>query len=151
MAKQKNYYYNMPIKKYKIKTNSDSNLEELLNILYNEACILLLSIQDNMSELKNSTDLSGASIDEKAKFAKAQHDFFMDKDKALRMKLDIAKIMNEILKFKGDESTALNNFNKKNGIESEVIDIKQLQQMMNQQETITKTESKNYTLKGSGT
>lgn len=141
----------MPIKKYKVKTNSGNNLEDLLNEIYNESCMLLLSIQNDMNKLTNSTDLSSATIEEKAKFAKSQHDFFTDKDKALRMKLDIAKIMNEIIKFGGDESNALNNINKKNGTDTEVIDIKHIQKMITEhQQNNSNNESKNYTIKDYG-
>jgi hypothetical protein len=43
-------------------------------------------------------------MDAKARYAKAMNDFITSKDKAIGKKLDIAKLMTEILKFNGNVS-----------------------------------------------
>ena len=41
-------------------------------------------------------------MDAKAKYSKAMNDFLSNKEKAIGRKLDIAKLMSEILKFNGN-------------------------------------------------
>jgi hypothetical protein len=54
------------------------------------------------------------------------HDFHSDKEKAIRLKLDVAKIMNEILKYNGDSEEALRNLELR---KDSSIDITQLRNL----------------------
>ena len=64
-------------KKYKVKLNSIEKIEELLQEIYDQAVRHLNEIQMEMNKLQNSTNLGqdGISIEDKAKYAKAIHDF----------------------------------------------------------------------------
>ena len=86
-------------KKYKLKLNSSQKIEELLQELYDEADKNIVEIQNEMNKLANSVQLDQEIVDAKAKYAKAMNDFITNKDKAIGRKLDIAKLMSEILKF----------------------------------------------------
>lgn len=98
------------VKQYKVRLNSSDKLEELLQEIYDQSCKHIVEIENNVNVLKSSTNLGedGITIDDKVKFAKAEHDFNVDRQKAINMKLDIAKFMGEVLKFNGDANAALN-------------------------------------------
>lgn len=94
-------------KKYKLKLNSSQKIEELLQELYDEADKNIVEIQNEMNKLANSVQLDQEIVDAKAKYAKAMNDFITNKDKAIGRKLDIAKLMSEILKFNGNVKLAV--------------------------------------------
>ena len=94
-------------KKYKLKLNSTQKIEELLQELYDEADKNIVEIQKEMNKLANSVQLDQEIVDAKAKYAKAMNDFITIKDKAIGRKLDIAKLMSEILKFNGNVKLAI--------------------------------------------
>ena len=94
-------------KKYKLKLNSAQKIEELLQELYDEADKNIVEIQKEMNKLANSVQLDQEIVDAKAKYAKAMNDFITNKDKAIGRKLDIAKLMSEILKFNGNVKLAI--------------------------------------------
>ena len=94
-------------KKYKLKLNSAQKIEELLQELYEEADKNIVEIQNEMNKLANSVQLDQEIVDAKAKYAKAMNDFITNKDKAIGRKLDIAKLMSEILKFNGNVKLAV--------------------------------------------
>jgi len=91
-----------PLKKYKLKINSPEKVEALLQELYNDACKNIEQVQNEMNKLTNSVTLNDEAMDAKAKYAKAMNDFIASKDKAIAKKLDIAKLMAEIIKFNGN-------------------------------------------------
>ena len=94
-------------KRYKLKINSSQKIEELLQELYDEADKNIVEIQNEMNKLANSVQLDAEIVDAKAKYAKAMNDFITNKDKAIGRKLDIAKLMSEILKFNGNVKLAM--------------------------------------------
>lgn len=98
----------VPLKKYKLKLNSVEKIEVLLQELYNESCKNINQIQDEMNKIANSINLNEEALGEKAKYAKAMNDFMVSKDKAIRMKLDIAKLMTEVLKYNGNLAKTFN-------------------------------------------
>lgn len=89
-------------KKYKLKLNSIANLEVLLQELYDETSKNIVEIQNEINKLSNSTQLNNEIMDAKAKYAKAMNDFSSNKNKALSTKMDIAKLMTEVIKFNGN-------------------------------------------------
>ena len=62
-------------------------------------------------------------MDEKAKYAKAMHDFMGDKLKAIGAKFEVAKFMGELVKKSGDAAAVLNdkNFAKKTSLNLDEI------------------------------
>ena len=96
------------LKKFKIKINSPEKIETLLQELYNEACKNVEQIQTEMNKLSNSIKLNEESLDSKAKYAKAMNDFIANKDKAIGRKMEIAKLMTEIYKNRGNVNKTFN-------------------------------------------
>ena len=95
-------------KKVKIRLNSTEKVEELLQEIYDQACRQLNSVQNEINKLVNSTNLAEATIDSKAKYAKAMHDYHGDLNRALATKVELVKFMGEIIKHNGDIEDALN-------------------------------------------
>lgn len=113
----------MDNKRYKVRLNSIEKIEELLQEIYDQACKQLVEIQNEINKLVNSTNMAadGFSMDEKAKYANAIHNFTEDKRKTLVTKFEIAKFMGEIVKFNGDANEAINNtkFSKRSALKLE--------------------------------
>ncbi len=89
-------------KKIKIKINSKANLEEILQELYDEACKNIVEVQNQMNKLSSSVQLNDEIMDGKVKYAKAMNDYISNKNKAINTKLDIAKVLNEVIKYEGN-------------------------------------------------
>ena len=96
-------------KRFKVKLNSPEKIEELLQELYNEACKNIEEIQTQMNKVANSVQLNDEIMDAKAKYAKAMNDFIVSKDKTIGRKLEIAKLLSEILKYNGNLTKASEN------------------------------------------
>ena len=94
-------------KEYKLKLNSVEKIEELLQELYNETNRMVNEIQEQMNKLSSSVNLNQEPMDAKAKYSKAMNDFLSNKEKAISRKLDIAKLMSEIIKFNGNIKAAV--------------------------------------------
>ena len=99
----------MESKRIKVRLNSVEKIEELLQELYNEACKNIEEIQTQMNKVANSVQLNDEIMDAKAKYAKAMNDFIVSKDKAIGRKLEIAKLLSEILKYNGNLTKASEN------------------------------------------
>lgn len=95
-------------KRYKVKLNSVEKVEELLQETYNQACQQIVTIQEEMNKLSQSTILANEITDAKTKYAKAMNEFIANKDKAIGRKLEIAKFMGDILKYNGDIEKSVN-------------------------------------------
>ena len=87
---------------YKLKLNSIEKTEALLQEIYDDSVRQQNLCQTLINELKESTPLRDEPIENKTKFAKAINDFAATKDKAIGRKMDVAKIMSEILKYAGN-------------------------------------------------
>lgn len=100
----------MENKRYKVRINSSEKIEELLQEVYDQACKQIHEIQDEINKLTVSTNLASEdfTMDDKAKYSKAIHDYLGDKNKAIQSKFEIAKFMGEILKYNGDAKKAAN-------------------------------------------
>jgi len=115
----------METKRYKVRLNSAEKIEELLQEIYDQACKQIAEIQNEINKLVNSTNLGadGFSIDAKATYAKAIHDFMGDKAKAISAKFEVAKFMGEIMKHNGDANATVNdkNFKKRTSLNLDEI------------------------------
>ena len=127
-------------KKYKLKLNSVEKIEELLQELYNESCKNIQEVQNEMNKLSNSVNLNDEIVDAKAKYAKAINDFITNKDKAIGRKLEIAKVMSEVLKFNGNVEKTMNEG-------GSIADVETLKEMLAEEENKTKNKKEEYILK----
>ena len=92
-------------KKQDIKINNDTSLEGLMQETYNDACKQINSAQGVITKLDNSTEAE--DVEDAAKIAKATTDALKIKDSAIKLKLEVGKLQNEIIKHQGDQAAAL--------------------------------------------
>lgn len=104
--------------KFKVKLNSIEKVESILQEVYDDAIRQQTLIQGKISELENSTNLAETPIDMKAKYAKAIHDYITDKEKAIGRKLEVSRLMAEILKANGDVEKVLSDKDIMNNLDS---------------------------------
>lgn len=94
--------------KFKIHINDNKTLEMLLQQIYDEVDSLVYQTQTELNKIVNSTNLVDEVLDSKAKYGKMVNDLLATKNKAISTKLDISKLMSEIIKFNGDINKAIN-------------------------------------------
>ncbi len=88
--------------KFKLKLNSLEKVEVVLQETYDDTQKQQNLILGKIAELENSTNLSEVTIEEKVKYAKAMHDYITDNEKIISRKIEISKLMSEILKANGN-------------------------------------------------
>lgn len=98
-------------KNYIVKINSVEKIEQLLQEIYDQCVKQYTEIQNEMNKLSNSCNLAEVTIDEKVKYSKAMHDLFGDKEKVLKMKFEVSKLMTEFIKHNGNIEDTLNDTN----------------------------------------
>ena len=113
--------------RFKIELNNASNIRDLLQETYKLADQQLVQAQDEMNKLANATRLQDEVMDSKQKYSKAMNDYLTIKDKAIRTKLDIAKLMTEIMNHNGNVKEAI----EQGGVSDATFDLKKIKQMVN--------------------
>lgn len=104
--KLKLIYIKMPRKKKQdVKINNVDSLEGLCQEAYNDACAQINDAQKTINEMVNSAN--PVDVDDLTKIAKGKVDALKVKDSAIKIKLEIAKLQNDIIKHNGDASTAI--------------------------------------------
>ncbi len=92
-------------KKQDVKINNVDSLEGLCQEAYNDACAQINDAQKTINEMVNSAN--PVDVDDITKIAKGKVDALKIKDSAIKIKLEIAKLQNDILKNNGDASAAI--------------------------------------------
>ena len=95
------------IKNFKIQLNDSNNLRDLLQGIYQLADEQIIQAQNEINKMANATQLQEESIEGKSKYGKIINDYLGIKDKAISKKLDIAKILSDVLHHNGDVQSAL--------------------------------------------
>ena len=128
--------------KYKIVVNNIKNLELLLQQIFDEADSLIVQTQNEINKVSNSVDLADedSGIDAKTKYSKAINDLINTKQKGISMKLELSRLMNEIIKYNGNVNQAINE-TQANGLNFEALK-KRLKESMNESK-----EPKTYEIK----
>jgi len=92
-------------KKQEVKINSVDSLEGLCQEAYNDACAQINDAQRTINEMVNSANPE--DVDDLTKIAKGKVDALKIKDSAIKIKLEIAKLQNDIIKNNGDADAAI--------------------------------------------
>ena len=114
--------------KFKIELNNANNVRDLLQETYRLADQQLVQAQDEMNKLAKATRLQEEVMDSKQKYSKAMNDYLTIKDKAIRTKLDIAKLMTDIMNHNGDIKEAV----EQGGASNATFDLKKIKQMVSE-------------------
>lgn len=93
--------------KFKIEINDAQNVRDLLQNAYNLADEQILQAQNEINKMASATILKSESIDGKSKYGKIINDYLSIKDKAISKKIDIAKLLTEILHHNGNVKSAI--------------------------------------------
>jgi len=93
-------------RKQSIKTNNIGSLEGLIQETYNDACANINDAQKTINELVNS--VRPEDVDDATKIAKEKNNALKVKDSAIRIKLEIAKLQNDIIKHNGSADEVIN-------------------------------------------
>lgn len=88
--------------KFKLQLNSIDNLSDLLQQTLTEADSQIIQAQNEINKLTHSTKLEEEIMDAKSKYAKAISDYLKIKDMAIKAKIEICKIMNDVNKVNGN-------------------------------------------------
>lgn len=92
-------------KKQEVKINNVNSLEGLCQETYNDACAQINDAQRTINEMVNSAN--PVDVDDITKIAKGKVDALKIKDSAIKIKLEIAKLQNDIIKNNGDADAAI--------------------------------------------
>lgn len=86
-------------RKQSIKVNNTDSLQGLMQETYNDACGQIIDAQKIVNEL--SLTMIPEDIDELTKIAREKTNALKLKDSGIKMKLEMAKVMNDIIKHNG--------------------------------------------------
>ena len=125
------------LKNFKVELNSPDKLRDLEQDVIDLADSQINQAQGEIEKLKKSTDLTQEAMDGKSKYAKAVNDYLSLIDKAMAKKIDIAKLLNEVMAHNGDIKAAMEETQKQG------FNINALQSMID--ETMLKKEKSNET------
>jgi len=94
--------------KIKIDLNNPLVVRNLLQEAYMLADEQIVQAQNEINKLANATQLQSEVMDSKSKYAKAINDYLGIKDKAISKKIEIAKLLSDILAHGGEIGDAQN-------------------------------------------
>lgn len=114
------------MKKLKIDVNNLQNLKDLLQEIYDLANEQIVQAQNEINKLSSATRLQEEPMDARSKYAKAINDYMGMKDKAISKKLDVAKIMSDVISHNGDVASAFNDNEAMKTVEFDFDDIKKM-------------------------
>ena len=128
------------IKNFKVELNSADNLRGLVQNVIDLADTQINQAQNEIEKLKKSTDLTQEVMDGKSKYAKAINDYLSVIDKAMAKKIDIAKLLNEVMSHNGDIKAAMEDTQKQgfniNALQSMIDDAMLKKEKSNETKTI---------------
>lgn len=127
--------------KFKIIINNLGNLNELLQEIYDESNAQIVEIQNEINKMANSTNLVDMCVTEKASYGKIINDYLKAKDSAISKKIEISKLLNEIIKHNGNlEETA----NDKAATKNLAFDFDKIRKMVNENNSKNNSKTENY-------
>ena len=88
--------------KFKIELNDAGNVRDILQQAYDLSNEQIIQAQNEINKLANATNLHEEVMESRTKYAKAINDYLGMKDKAISKKMEIAKLMTDILHHGGN-------------------------------------------------
>ena len=129
--------------RFKIKVNNIDKLEQLLQETYDLATRQTNQIQEEINKIANVTIINELDIEGKEKYGKIMANYITLQQKAIQQKLEISKLMTEIIKHNGDVNGALN---ETTGV-SNILDLNKLKQLAKDANTPQNQTGEEYKLK----
>ena len=88
--------------KFKIELNDAGNIRDILQRAYDLSDMQIVQSQNEINKLASATRLQDEAMDSKDKYSKAINDYLSIIDKSISKKMEIAKLMTEILQHGGN-------------------------------------------------
>ena len=124
--------------KLKINLNDAESVRILCQEIYMLADEQLIQAQNEINKLSNATQLHEEPMDSKSKYAKSINDFMSIKDKAIGQKLQVAKLLAEVMAHKGNVKDAMDGIQAGNAM----IDFKKIKEMVKEANNTEREENK---------
>jgi hypothetical protein len=111
--------------KFKIELNSAQNVRDVLQHAYDMADAQIIQAQNEINKLASATKLHEEVMDSKSKYSKAINDYLNIIDKSISKKVEIAKLMTEILNHNGNVGS-----NVADGAGRQTLDLTKIKEMV---------------------
>lgn len=125
--------------KFKIELNDSGNIRDILQQAMNLADEQIVQSQNEINKLANATNLYEETMDSKQKYAKAINDYLGIKDKAISKKVEIAKLMTDILHHSGNMNSGVGDATISTKQSFDLGKIKEMVKSMHNEQEETKT------------
>lgn len=125
--------------KFKIELNNAQNIQDLLQQAYDISDGQIIQAQNEINKLANATQLQNEVMDSKSKYAKSINDYLNLIDKSISRKVEIAKLMTEILHHNGNVGGALSDSQNVGKQPLDLSKIKEMVKSMHDENEKTKT------------
>ena len=125
--------------KFKIELNDSQNVRDVLQQAYDLSDAQIIQAQNEINKMATATKLQDEVMESKAKYGKIVNDYLSIIDKAISKKMEIAKLLTEILHHNGNVGAALSH-NQITGKQSfDLSKIKEMVKTMHDEKEQTKT------------
>ena len=111
--------------KFKVELNDPNVIRDLLQRAHDLADEQIIQAQNEINKMSNATQLQEEVMDSKAKFGKIINDYLTIKDKAISKKVEIAKLLTEILNHNGSNGNA-----EMSSIGKQTLDLTKIKEMV---------------------
>lgn len=125
--------------KFKIELNNTQNIQDLLQQAYDISDGQIIQAQNEINKLANATQLQNEVMDAKSKYSKSINDYLNIIDKSISRKVEIAKLMTEILHHNGNVGGALSDSQNVGKQPLDLSKIKEMVKSMHDEKEKTKT------------
>lgn len=125
--------------KFKIELNSSNNIQDLLQEAYNHADGQIIQAQNEINKLATATRLQDEVMESKSKYAKSINDYLSIIDKSISKKVEIAKLLTEILHHNGNAGSAISDSQSVGKQSFDLSKIKEMVKNMHNEKEQTKT------------
>jgi hypothetical protein len=125
--------------KFKIELNDSQNVRDVLQQAYDLSDAQITQAQNEINKMANATRLQDEVMESKAKYGKIVNDYLSIIDKAISKKVEIAKLMTEILHHNGNVGAALSDAQSTGKQSFDLSKIKEMVKSMHDEKEQTKT------------
>jgi hypothetical protein len=125
--------------KFKIELNDSQNVRDVLQQAYDLSDAQITKAQNEINKMANATRLQDEVMESKAKYGKIVNDYLSIIDKAISKKVEIAKLMTEILHHNGNVGAALSDAQSTGKQSFDLSKIKEMVKSMHDEKEQTKT------------
>lgn len=124
--------------KFKVELYNPQNIKDLLQNAYDHADGQIIQAQNEINKLATATRLQDEVMDSKSKYSKAINDYLSIIDKSISKKVEIAKLLTEILNH-NNSGGSINDAQSVNKQSFDLSRIKEMVKNMHEEKEQTKT------------